>query len=69
MRSFMALLVPEVLTELEKVDSPVFEKTRFSMLTDDVRGFLESKGTQSAILVGIEVRYCGGFRKRACLCD
>lgn len=45
--------VPEL-----SVDTPIYEKRMFSMLTEEVKTDFHQSGRQSAILVGIEAHAC-----------
>jgi isochorismate hydrolase len=40
------------------IDTPVYEKRMFSMLTEEVKQDFDNSGRQSAILVGIEAHAC-----------
>ena len=41
-----------------QIDTPVFQKRMFSMLTEEVRGAFVQSERQSVILVGIEAHVC-----------
>lgn len=49
--------VPEI-SELLPADAGVFEKTLFSMCTDEVKAHLQKLGCKSAILCGLETHVC-----------
>lgn len=40
------------------IDTPIFQKRMFSMLTEELKGHFLQSGRQSAILVGIETHVC-----------
>jgi len=51
--------VPECFATPEDLkDCPIFEKKKFSMLTDEVQGHVDSLNRDSYLLVGIEAHVC-----------
>ena len=50
--------VPEIASLLDPAGGNVFEKTLFSMCTDEVKAHLKKLGCTSAILCGLETHVC-----------